>query len=290
MFATFKFLPGTSLIHRLDPRTKFIVIVLILFSTIIPDDVRVLVALVALTQVYYQLARLPWRATAKAWAVVLFFSIAIVGLFSATLFGSLPPGIEPKHPIFSFPAVPLPWGGEWQRIVTWEHAFYGFARMLRPIAIMGMVLPFTFTTNPYLYGVAFRRLGLSDGVAFALDLSLRYVPTIARDFFITMDAQRARGYELEAKRAGFINMIRRAAPLIVPVTISSIASGEEVVEAMELRAFGVGPRTWAASAQLRMKGIDYLVLGIAALILLTVLLLTNFTSIGPYWFPGEWFE
>jgi hypothetical protein len=39
-----------------------------------------------------------------------------------------------------------------------------------------------------------------------------------------------------------------------------------------------------------MKGIDYLVLGIAALILLTVLLLTNFTSIGPYWFPGEWFD
>ena len=290
MFATFKYLPGHSLVHRLDPRTKLIAIVFVLFSTIIPDDVRVLLTLFGLTLIYYSLARLPWRATRKAWVVVLFFAIVIIGLFSATLFGGVPAGVTPAHPIFSFPPITLPWIGTVQRTVTWEHAFYGFARMLRPLAIMAMVLPFTFTTDPYLYGVAFRRLGLSDGVAFALDLSLRYVPTIARDFFITVDAQRARGYELEAKGAGVVNMIRRAAPLIVPVTINSIAGGEEVVEAMELRAFGVGPRTWSASDSLRMTSADYLVIGLAALVMVTILLLANFTSYGPYWFPVEWFK
>lgn len=78
---------------------------------------------------------------------------------------------------------------------------------------MGAVLPFTFTTDHYLYGVAFRRLGLPDGTAFALDLALRYVPTFACDYFITVDTQRARGYELEARGAGTLNMIRRAAPV-----------------------------------------------------------------------------
>jgi energy-coupling factor transport system permease protein len=253
------------------------------------EDVRVLAALFVLTFCYYLLARLPWRATWKAWAVVLFFSVVIIGLINATLFGSAPTYIKTSHPIFSFPTITL---GSFvlHRTVTWEIAFEGMARMLRPLAIMAMILPFTFTTSPYMYGVAFRRMGLSDGVAFALDLSLRYVPTIARDFFITVDAQRARGYELEVKGGGVVNMIRRSAPLIVPVTINSIAGGEEVVEAMELRAFGIGPRTWTASESLRFTASDYAVMIFFAIVLVFIILLSHFTPYGPYWFPVQWFE
>lgn len=290
MLATFKFLPGQSFIHRLDPRTKLLTILLVMLATIAVDDVRMLLALFVLTLGFYALARLPWRETWKAWAVVLFFSIVLIGLFSATLFGRAPVGVTTAHPIFAFPPITLPWVGTIQRTVTWEIAFVGFARMLRPLAIMAVTLPFVFTTNPYLYGVAFRRFGLSDGVAYALDLSMRYVPTIARDFFITVDAQRARGYELEARAGGVINMIRRTAPLIVPVTISSIAGGEEVVEAMELRAFGVGPRTWTEADTLRYANADWLVIGFWAAVLLAFILLRNFTPYGPYWFPVAWFE
>jgi len=290
MLATFKYLPGQSFIHRLDPRTKLLAVLLVMLGTIFVDDVRVLLALLALAFGYYLLARLPWSATWKAWAVVLFFAVAMIGLFSATLFGRAPVGVTSVHPIFSFPRFPLPWGGTFNRTVTWEIAFVGFARMLRPLAVMAAILPFTFTTSPYLYGVAFRKFGLSDGVAFALDLSLRYVPTIARDFFITVDAQRARGYEMEARAGGVLNMIRRAAPLIVPVTISSIAGGEEVVEAMELRAFGVGPRTWVEAEGLRYTTADWTVIAFWAVVLGAIILLRYFTPFGPYWFPAAWFE
>lgn len=288
MLATFKYLPGRSLIHRLDPRTKLAAFVLVMIGTIVVDDVRVLAALFALSFGYYLLARLPWRATWKAWAVVLFFAIVIIGLINATLFGTAPAYIKSSHPIFSFPTITL---GSMvlHRTVTWEIAFVGFARMLRPLAIMAMILPFTFTTDPYMYGVAFRRMGLSDGVAFALDLSLRYVPTIARDFFITVDAQRARGYELEAKGGGLFNMIRRSAPLVVPVTINAIAGGEEVVEAMELRAFGIGPRTWTAAEGLHFTIADYAVMIFFVLTLLVIILLRYLTPYGPYWFPAQWF-
>ena len=286
MLATFKYLPGRTVIHRLDPRTKVIVFVLILISTIIPWDVRLLLALFALTGLgYYAMARLPWRMTWKAWAVVLFYAVVLIGFFSTVLLGPTLEFVTTSHPWFSLPRI-----GPFQRTVTWELGFIGLARMLRPLIIMAGILPFTFTTDPYLYGVAFRRLGLPDGVAYALDLSLRYVPTVARDFFITMDAQRARGYELERRGAGVINMIRRAAPLIVPVTIGAIAGGEEVVEAMELRAFGVGKRTWSTAGGLRYAFADYLFMGLAAAILLTVILLRIFTPYGPYWFPVSWFE
>ncbi len=290
MLATFKYLPGQSFIHRLDPRTKLIAVLLVMFGTIAVDDVRVLLGLFALAFGYYLLAQLPWRATWKAWVVVLFFAIVLVGLFSATLFGRAPRGVTSVHPIFAFPPITLPWVGTWHRVVTWEIAFVGFARMLRPLAIMAAILPFTFTTSPYLYGVAFRSFGLPDGVAYALDLSLRYVPTIARNFFTTVDAQRARGYELEASAGGVVNMIRRAAPLIVPVTIGSIAGGEEVVEAMELRAFGVGPRTWTEADTLRYTTIDWAVILFWAGVLLAIILLRYLTPYGPYWFPAAWFE
>ncbi|MCW5849541.1 MAG: energy-coupling factor transporter transmembrane protein EcfT [Anaerolineae bacterium] len=289
MFASFQYIPGQSFVHRLDPRTKLIAFLLVVVCTIILDDARLLLALFALSLAYYLLARLPWRTLWRAWAFVLFFAIFLVGGFSTILFGQPPAQVTTLHPLLTLPPITLPIIGTFQKVIAWETVFLGFARMLRPLAIMAMILPFSFTTSPYLYGVAFRKLGLSDGVAFALDLAMRYVPTIARDFFITVDAQRARGYELEAKAAGIINMIRRAAPLMVPVTIHAIAGGEEVVEAMELRAFGVGRRTWSEADTLHLKTADYVVLGLAVLVLLTCLGLRWFTSYGSYWFPAEWF-
>ncbi|MBI3362927.1 MAG: energy-coupling factor transporter transmembrane protein EcfT [Chloroflexi bacterium] len=285
MLASFKYLPGRSFIHRLDPRTKLIAFVLIMLCTIVVDDVRVLAALLAVSLAYYALAQLPWRATWKAWAVVLFFAVFIIGVFSTTLFGNAPAFVKTSHPWFSLPRL-----GPFHRVVTYEIAVYGIARALRPLVIMAMILPFTFTTDPYFYGVTFRRLGLSDSVAFALDLSMRYVPTIARDYFIPVDAQRARGYELERRVAGLFNMIRRAAPLIVPVTINAVAAGEEVADAMELRAFGVGRRTWSNAGALLFASADYLVIGWAAATLLTLILLRYFTAYGSYWFPVSWFE
>jgi energy-coupling factor transport system permease protein len=105
-----------------------------------------------------------------------------------------------------------------------------------------------------------------------------------------VDAQRARGYELEARGGGLFNMIRRSAPLVVPVTINAIAGGEEVVEAMELRAFGTGPRTWSEAGKLQMRANDWLVIAAAGLVLLVVILLRLFTPYGPYWFPASWFD
>jgi energy-coupling factor transport system permease protein len=286
MLATFKYLPGRTVIHRLDPRAKLFVFALAVVATIVTWDVRMLVALFLVTLLgYYAPARLPWRLTWKAWAVVGFFAIVIIGILNTTVFGQPQAFIDTHHPWFSFPRI-----GSWQRTVTYELGFVGLVRLMRPLVIMAAILPFTFTTDPYLYGVAFRRMGLPDGAAFALDLSLRYVPTVARDFFTTVDAQRARGYELERRGAGVINMIRRAAPLLVPVTINAISGGEEVVEAMELRAYGVGKRTWSAAGALGFKFIDWLYMGGAAAVLLTIILLTAFTSYGPWWFPVDWFE
>jgi energy-coupling factor transport system permease protein len=126
-------------------------------------------------------------------------------------------------------------------------------------------------------------MGASDQVAVATDLAFRFVPSLGNDFATTMDAQKARGYELE-RAGGLVRALRNLAPLIVPVTIGAILRGEELIDAMELRAFGTGPRTW--SVQLTMAPVDYalLALGIGALALVTLLNLFV-PSFGALWVP-----
>jgi energy-coupling factor transport system permease protein len=77
-----------------------------------------------------------------------------------------------------------------------------------------------------------------------MDLTMRFIPTFGRDFSLTMDAQKARGYEIEKLGGGLFAQVKKLAPLIVPVTIHAIAGSEDIIDAMDLRAFGVGPRTW----------------------------------------------
>jgi ABC-type dipeptide/oligopeptide/nickel transport system ATPase component len=124
------------------------------------------------------------------------------------------------------------------------------------MALLGIIL--LMTLHPATYGVAFRRLGLPDNVAFAIDLAVRFVPSLAGDFSTTLDAQRARGYELE-RAGGIFKAIRNMAPLVVPITISVILKGEDVIDAMNLHAFGTGRRTWVQ--ELRYQPRDYVVIG-----------------------------
>jgi energy-coupling factor transport system permease protein len=76
----------------------------------------------------------------------------------------------------------------------------------------------------------------------------------------TLDAQRARGYELE-RAGGLLKAIRNLAPLIVPITIGSILKGEDVIDAMNLHAFGTGPRTWLQELHYHTRDVVLIALG-----------------------------
>jgi len=111
---------------------------------------------------------------------------------------------------------------------------------------------------------------------------MRFIPTFGRDFQYTMDAQRARGFEIEKIRMGLFAQVRRLAPLIVPVTIHAIMGSEDIIDAMDLRAFGIGPRTWYQ--QLRYRRRDYVLTVIAAL-LFTGSIGLSLLGIGNFWVP-----
>jgi len=166
--------------------------------------------------------------------------------------------------------------------ITVERAFFGVSQFVRVFSIAIMTILIPYSLNPALYGITFKGLGLPDNIAYAMDLTMRFIPTFGRDFQLTMDAQRARGYELEKIQGGLIEQVRKLGPLMVPVTIHAIIGSEDIIDAMDLRAFGVGPRTWLD--QLTYHRRDYILTAIGVLILLASLA-AGFWGLGAFWVP-----
>jgi energy-coupling factor transport system permease protein len=145
-----------------------------------------------------------------------------------------------------------------------------------------MTILIPYSLNPAQYGIAFRGLGLPDKFAYAMDLTMRFIPTFGRDFQLTMDAQRARGYEIEKLSGGLFAQVRKLAPLIVPVTIHAIIGSEDIIDAMDLRAFGIGERTWLEELHYQQR--DRVLIVCAVLLILTSILLTTL-GLGQFWIP-----
>jgi energy-coupling factor transport system permease protein len=166
--------------------------------------------------------------------------------------------------------------------ITAEKTIFALSQLVRMFAITTMAITIPYTVNPSLYGVTFRGLGLPDRFAYAMDLAFRFVPTLGRDFSITLDAQRARGYEVEKVSGGLIAQIRKLAPLIVPVTINAIVGAEDIIDAMDLRAFGVGPRSWVHRLSYQRR--DRMLIAISALIFVVSTAL-SIIGVGRLWVP-----
>ena len=87
----------------------------------------------------------------------------------------------------------------WQPVmrISWEKTFYALSMILRVFSLASMTILIPDSLNPALYGIIFKGLGMPDKFAYGMDLTMRFIPTFGRDFPLTRDAQKARGYELE---------------------------------------------------------------------------------------------
>ncbi len=281
MITGWQYKPRATLLQRLDPRARLAFYFCFLFSVFMFWDVRVLAGFLALTIVVIRCAGLSWRETGRAWLLVLGFTsfYGLVTLFTGQVGRQF---YQTEHVIASWQA-PLTLFG-WQPVISisTERIYLALSQFARVVDIAAMTVLIPYTFDPALYGITFRRLGLPDKLAFALDLTMRFVPSLGRDFAMTMDAQKARGYELERREGGLLGQVRKLAPLLVPVIIHSIINGEEITDAMDLRAFGTRPRTWLRD--LRFAPRDYAVVALS-FTMLAVSAGASLLGYGRFWTP-----
>ena len=270
-----------SFIQSFDPRAWVIFFLCFLFSTLSFWDVRYLLPFFAIAMFSLLTSGVKWHEVRRAFL----FIIVLVFFFSILTFLTGRGGTEvyaEEHLIREFRA-PFSILG-WTPVlkVTVERSFYALSQLVRAssMAIMTVLIPYSL--NPALYGITFKGLRLPDKFAYAMDLTMRFIPTFGRDFQLTLDAQRARGYELEKISGGLIAQVRKLGPIVVPVTIHAIISSEDIIDAMDLRAFGVGPRTWLDVLTYQTR--DRVLIGVGVTILVTSIVLA-FMGLGKFWVP-----
>jgi energy-coupling factor transport system permease protein len=112
--------------------------------------------------------------------------------------------------------------------------------------------------------------------AFAFTTAVRFVPVLAEEAQTIMDAQKARGLELE--KGNILKRIRNYIPILIPLIVSAIRRSLELAEAMESRAWGATKkRTNLYKLKLR-KG-DYILIVITAILLFTAIYVRFFVQI-----------
>jgi len=283
MLVTWKYRFRNSFLERFDPRARWFFSFLVLFSIIQFWDIRFLLFFFALVMVQYALGRLTWAETRRVWTFVLILVVGIVAL-NALLTGRGGPGevLRGGHVV---------WRVEWKVLglaitptITVERIWFALSQIVRMLSISVLFFIIPYTMDPSMYGVTFRGMGIPDRFAFSMDLAFRFVPTLARDFGTTLDAQRARGYEVEKLSGGVIAQIRKMAPLVVPVTMNAILSGEDITNAMDLRCFGLQPRTWVHELYYNRR--DYVLIGVGVLIFIASIVITAGFKLGTFWLPA----
>jgi len=264
MRAAFPYLGRGSWLARRDPRVPLVAGAAFVIGVVQLRDARHLAIVFVLALGYYLAAGIPWKAVRLQWGYLLFV-IFLFSLFNMLISGGRSGSFADAdtHVLVTIP----PFGAE----ISAEGISLMLSQMLRFACIAAVSFPVAFAIAPGDLGVALRRLGLGDRIAVMIDLTIRFIPTLANEFAETVDAQRVRGYDPTVRRGGPITRLRRMAPVFVPVTVGSIAGAEDTIDAMDLRGFGVGPRTW--HRQLRYDAVDRILIGGFVLFALTALAL-----------------
>ncbi|HQV62812.1 MAG TPA: energy-coupling factor transporter transmembrane component T [Anaerolineales bacterium] len=270
-----------SFIQSFDPRAWVRFYLCCFVSTLSFWDVRFLLPFLVIAIFVLLTSGVKWHEIRRAFL----FIIGFVFVFSLLTFLTGKGGSEvykQEHLIREFRASFSILGWTPALKVTVERAFYAVSQLVRYASIALMTILIPYSLNPAHYGITFKGLGLPDKFAYAMDLTMRFIPTFGRDFQLTMDAQRARGYELEKISGGLIAQIRKLGPIFVPVTIHAIISSEDIIDAMDLRAFGVGPRTWLDVLTYQTR--DRVLTAVGVAILITSIVLA-FMGFGKFWVP-----
>ena len=211
VFDGLKFRKVYSPIHNLDPRMKFIYVCAVFVAAIIFGELLPLIALFLMQIPFVLLA-----GVQREWLRSLRGAVFLAAIIFFTNF------------IFSFIGAGY--------VVLATNVEYAAAMTLRFVVLVESFSVFFLTTSPDHLGLALEQTRVPYEFSFAFTTAVRFVPVLAEEAQTIMDAQKARGLELE--KGNFLKRIRNYVPVLIPLIVSAIRRSLELAEAMESRAWG----------------------------------------------------
>ncbi|MDR0759545.1 MAG: energy-coupling factor transporter transmembrane protein EcfT, partial [Treponema sp.] len=250
-----------SPVHALAGAVKFIVFLLWSILTMAGYDTRVMAVMAGLGLLLFCISRIKFREAApifKVMSVFLALNLAAVYLFA------------PEQGVAVYHSRHVILEGAGRFTLTAEQLFYEFNIFLKYIMIIPPAILLMVCTHPSEFAASLNRIGLPYTIAYAVSLTMRYVPDVQRDYETISQAQQARGIELakrrsDGKRVSPLKRLRGSVRLLLPLIFSSLDRIDVVSHALELRGFGKHKkRTWYSARP--FSAADIAVLAAAALL------------------------
>lgn len=260
-----------SLIHKLDPRTKLLFMIVFLVSIFVAKDIFSYLLLIFVTVLSILISRVPFVVILKGLKPIFFIVIftTILNLFWT----------DGEKAVFE---CELFFG--WTVKIYEESLIRAGVLALRIIILMAVTsLYFSYATTP---------IELTDGIetglaplkkikvpvhefAMMMTIALRFIPTLVDETTKIMNAQKARGADFSS--GGLIKRAKALIPIIIPLFVSAFRRADELATAMECRCYRGGTNRTRMKV-LKMKTKDYLFLVATACMFAGVILLNLFAK------------
>ena len=255
-----QYFPGDTVVHRLDPRTKILGLILYIVAIFEASGWVGNALMIVLTALCMAVSHIKPRNIFKGLKPMLFI---IVFTGALNLFYTDGTPVLPGWPI------------------TWEGAERSAKMILRIVLLITGTFLLTYTTSP---------MELTDGldrllsplrkihvpvheITMMMSMALRFIPTLIEETDKIMSAQKARGADFE--NGSLLKRAKALLPILVPLFVSSFRRADELAVAMESRCYHGGEgRT--RMKQLRFAPRDLWALLLAVLLLAGLILLKKF--------------
>ena len=258
-----QYFPGTTLAHKLDPRTKILLVTLYIVALFCAKGIVTYGILALCLAVCVKISKVGLKALVKGLKPVLF-----IILFTGILNLFFTPG---DYYVLELGFIHV-------SNVGLHNAIFMVVRIM--LLIMGTFL-MTYTTSPISLTDGLERLlgGLKKlhvpvhELAMMMSIALRFIPTLIEETDKIMSAQKARGADFES--GNLIQKAKAMIPILVPLFISAFRRADELATAMECRCYHGGEGRTKLHV-LKYESRDYVALVLGVLVLAAVIVLRRF--------------
>lgn len=222
-----QYIPGVSLIHRLDPRVKIALTFVFIVFIFVASNFEGLAVMILLMLGILLLSGVPLGQYFKSLKAILFILAFtfVLNLFTGT-----------GTPIWHWGFLSITAGGI-------SNAAFVAIRIISLILYSSVL---TFTTSPTELTDALERIMKPlkvlhvrvHEIAMMMTIALRFVPTLLEETDKIMSAQKARGADMES--GGIVQRVRALIPILIPLFVSSFRRAYDLAMAMECRCYHGG--------------------------------------------------
>ena len=259
-----QYFPGNSVIHRLDPRTKLILLVVYIVALFMALNWVSYALMAAFLVIVIKISTIPPKSIIrgmKPLVMILVFT-GVLNLFFTTGEG---------EPLLDF----------WIFTVYAEGLERAVFMVIRILLLISGTFLLTYTTSP---------ISLTDGLESLMNplkvikvpvhelsmmmcIALRFIPTLIEETDKIMSAQKARGADFES--GNLMDKAKALVPILVPLFISAFRRADELATAMECRCYQGGEGRTKMKL-LRYTLWDFRAFGIGVLLIVVMVILRRF--------------